>query len=71
MLRCALWVSSALHDRGGPVADAAAKQRAWCRWEAGNNRNPSSGTAVNPHLETGLSYIVKSNSSNMRRSNAA
>lgn len=69
MLRCALWAGSAPHDRGGSVAEAAAEQHAWHHWEADNKRNPGSGTAVNLHLETGFSYIVKSNLNNIRTNN--
>lgn len=69
MLRCALWAGSAPHDRGGSVADAAVEQHAWHHWEA-DKRNPGSGTAVNFHLETGFSYIVKSNLKNMRMNNS-
>lgn len=71
MLQCALWAGSAPHGRGGPVADAAAEQRSWHPWEADNKRNSGSGTAVNLHLETGFSYTVKSNLSNMRKNNSA
>lgn len=69
MLWCALWAGSASHGRGGPVAAALAAS--WCHWEADNKRNPGSGTAVNLHLETGFSYIAKSNFSNMRKNNSA
>lgn len=71
MLRCALWAGSAPHDRGSPVADAAATQHAWHPWEADNKINPGSAIAVNLHLETGFSYILKTNLSNMRKNNSA
>lgn len=51
------------------MADAAAGQHVWHRWEADNKRNPGSDIAVSLHLKPGFSYIVKSNLSNMRKNN--